>query len=88
MCQNTNLPVIAACACGAHFRSCDVINALLHITPNSSLSHKWVYIKGNSYVAGRDGKTFEKQILIYGRSLTEEKRRMMCLDTQELGRKA
>lgn len=70
MCQDNNLPIIAGCACGAYFHSCDYLDAMLHITPHSSLSHKWVYLRGNSFVAGRDNKTFNKQILIFEKPLT------------------
>lgn len=69
MCDNPDLPIIAGCACGAYFRTCDYLDAMLHITPNSSLSHKWVYLKSNSFVAGRDNKTFNKRILLFGKPL-------------------
>ena len=54
------------CECGAYYRSCDYLNAMLHITPRSALSHKWAYLASNSFVAGRDNKTFNKQILLFG----------------------
>lgn len=69
MCDNPDLPIIATCACGAYYRSCDYLDAMLHITPHSSLGHKWVYLKGNSFIAGRDNKTFNKRILIFDKPL-------------------
>ena len=71
VCDNPDFPVIAQCACGAYFRSCDYIDAMLHITPKSSESHKWTALKGNSFVAGRDGKIFKKQIFVLGYTLKQ-----------------
>lgn len=69
MCQDTSRPIIAVCACGAHYRNCDYLDAMLHITPHSALGHKWVYLASNSFIAGRDNKTFDKEILLFGEPL-------------------
>jgi hypothetical protein len=69
MCNDPKAPTIAICACGAYFKNCDYLNAMLHITCDSGPSHKWVYLISNSFVAGRDHKTFDKQILIWGKPM-------------------
>lgn len=46
-------PIIARCACGASFAECDFVEAMLHITPNSSKSHKWEFIEHRIFRAGR-----------------------------------
>lgn len=51
MCQGQ--PSIAMCACGAHFAACDTVEALMHITADSSNVHYWTYIDTGVWTAGR-----------------------------------
>ena len=44
---------IAICACGASFAGCDTIEALLHITQDSGLSHEWVFLDTGVWQSGR-----------------------------------
>lgn len=53
MCKGAGYPTIAMCACGASFASCDTVEALCHITQNSSNCHSWVFINTGVWTAGR-----------------------------------
>lgn len=53
----------AVCSCGASFPDCDLIDALFHITPQSSTAHHWVWIKPQPFMAGRVTNPLAKQFL-------------------------
>jgi hypothetical protein len=38
-------PRIAVCACGAYFPECDLREAKVHITTQSSVAHRWVWVR-------------------------------------------
>jgi hypothetical protein len=44
---------IAVCACGANFAACDTVEALCHITSQSSGAHHWLMLETNPFTAGR-----------------------------------